>query len=112
MILTIIEYDCGMAPPFFEGHHLFLDPTSRVHRLSAKFDKNRKDIILTASLLRNHVEIFAFLRKNAFPSNMTVVNHVWIASGFGFRGRVLRYRVSAGRPPTIEQTLGEYKAVY
>ena len=59
-----VEYDCNKAPPFFEGHHFFLEPIARTCRISVKFDRNKEEITLTASLLRDLVEIFVFFEEH------------------------------------------------
>lgn len=64
-----IAYDCESAAPFFEGHPLFLEPASRCARpdgrIQATFRRNGEtQITLTASLLRDLVEMFAFFQKN------------------------------------------------
>lgn len=74
----LVEYNSTTAPPFFEGHALFLEPVSRTcegGRTRAKFRRNTESISLTPSLLKNLLEIFVFFQENQVSfKNATVEN--------------------------------------
>ena len=62
-----IEYDCDVAPRFFDGHPLFLEPVSRKCSggcTQVRFTKTNKEITLTPSLLEDFLGIFVFLEEN------------------------------------------------
>ena len=62
-----IEYDCDVAPPFFDGHPLFLEPVSRKCSggcTQVRFVKTDREITLTPSLLEDFLSIFVFLEEN------------------------------------------------
>ena len=76
-----VEYDCNKAPPFFEGHHFFLEPIARTCRISVKFDRNKEEITLTASLLRDLLEIFVFFEEHHISFLYDTVENLAVRKG-------------------------------
>jgi hypothetical protein len=62
-----IEYDCGKAPPYFDGHPLFMEPRSREcgsGRSKAIFNMSNNIITLNTTMVKELIDIFVFFKIN------------------------------------------------